>query len=116
MQGRLQALDREQPVPLLDRLGIHLGEVVIREHGEGLKPRDLYGSNVESLKGITRAGFTQTILGASSTSNTGTQLYMAPELVAGKPASIRSDIYSSLGSAVRAEHSGGGSPPLTRAS
>jgi serine/threonine protein kinase len=41
----------------------------------------------ESLKGITRAGFTQTILGSSSTSHTGTQLYMAPELLAGKPAS-----------------------------
>ena len=32
----------------------------------------------ESLQGITRAGFTQTILGSSSTSHTGTQLYMAP--------------------------------------
>jgi class 3 adenylate cyclase/tRNA A-37 threonylcarbamoyl transferase component Bud32 len=47
----------------------------------------------ESLKGITRAGFTQTMVGNSS-SGTGTQLYMAPELLAGKAASIRSDIYS----------------------
>jgi WD40 repeat protein/class 3 adenylate cyclase/tRNA A-37 threonylcarbamoyl transferase component Bud32 len=47
----------------------------------------------EYLKGITRAGFTQTLAGDSS-SGTGTQLYMAPELLAGKPASIRSDIYS----------------------
>ena len=30
----------------------------------------------------------------SSSSQTGTQLYMAPELLAGKPASTRSDIYS----------------------
>jgi len=48
----------------------------------------------EYLAGVTRAGFTQTILADSSSSKTGTQLYMAPELLAGKPASIRSDIYS----------------------
>jgi WD40 repeat protein/serine/threonine protein kinase/class 3 adenylate cyclase len=48
----------------------------------------------EYLKGITRAGFTQTLMADSSSSRTGTQLYMAPELLAGKPASIRSDIYS----------------------
>ena len=48
----------------------------------------------ECLKGITRAGFTQTILSDSSSSHTGTQLYMAPELLAGKPASTRSDVYS----------------------
>jgi WD40 repeat protein len=47
----------------------------------------------EYLKGITRAGFTQTMAGDSS-SGTGTQLYMAPELLAGKQASTRSDIYS----------------------
>ena len=47
----------------------------------------------EYLAGMTRAGFTQTMIGSSS-SATGTQLYMAPELLAGQPASARSDIYS----------------------
>ncbi|MBI2928400.1 MAG: tetratricopeptide repeat protein [Verrucomicrobia bacterium] len=47
----------------------------------------------EYLAGVTRAGFTQTMM-APSSSPTGTQLYMAPELLAGKPASTRSDIYS----------------------
>ena len=47
----------------------------------------------EYLAGVTRAGFTQTMLSPGS-SQTGTQLYMAPELVSGKPASTRSDIYS----------------------
>src|SRR5262249_25239541 len=37
---------------------------------------------------------TETIMSDSSTSHTGTQLYMAPELLGGKPASTRSDIYS----------------------
>jgi WD40 repeat protein/class 3 adenylate cyclase len=48
----------------------------------------------EYLSGITRAGFTQTMMSDSSSSHTGTQLYMAPELLAGKPGSTRSDIYS----------------------
>ncbi len=48
----------------------------------------------EYLAGVTKAGFTMTMLGSGSSSQTGTQLYMAPELLAGKPASTRSDIYS----------------------
>jgi len=50
--------------------------------------------SAEYLAGLTRAGFTQTMLGSESSSQTGTQLYLAPELQAGKPASTRSDIYS----------------------
>jgi len=48
----------------------------------------------EALRGVTKAGFTQTLVADSSSSHTGSQLYMAPELLAGKPASTRSDIYS----------------------
>jgi non-specific serine/threonine protein kinase len=48
----------------------------------------------EVLKGMTKRGFTQTIIAESSSSQTGSQMYMAPELLAGKPASTRSDIYS----------------------
>jgi len=48
----------------------------------------------EYLSGITEAGFTKTILAESSSSKTGTQFYLAPELLSGKPASTRSDIYS----------------------
>ena len=46
----------------------------------------------EVLKKLTRSGFTQTI--AESSSLSGTQLYMAPELFSGKTASIQSDIYA----------------------
>jgi len=48
----------------------------------------------EVLKDVTQAGFTFTLLGTGSSSQTGTQFYMAPELLVGKSASTRSDIYS----------------------
>jgi serine/threonine protein kinase len=49
--------------------------------------------SAEALQAITRLGFTQTMM-SSSSPQTGTMLYMAPELLAGKPASPQSDIYS----------------------
>jgi WD40 repeat protein/class 3 adenylate cyclase len=48
--------------------------------------------NEKSFGNITRSGFTQTMMEQDSQS--GTQLYMAPELLCGELASIRSDIYS----------------------
>jgi len=48
----------------------------------------------EILAQVTKAGFTQTLVGPSSSSQTGTFVYMAPELLAGKPASAQADIYS----------------------
>jgi type IV pilus assembly protein PilC len=50
--------------------------------------------SAEYLDGMTRAGFTQTMLGPGFSGQSGTQMYLAPELIAGKPASARSDIYS----------------------
>ncbi|HXJ61586.1 MAG TPA: protein kinase [Verrucomicrobiae bacterium] len=49
--------------------------------------------SAEALEGITRLGFTQT-MSSSASSPTGTLLYLAPELIAGKPASPQSDLYS----------------------
>ncbi len=68
--------------------------------------------SAQYLAGITRAGFTQTMLGSPSSSPTGTQLYMAPELLAGKPASTRSDIYS-IGVVLYQLLAGDFSKPLT---
>ena len=46
----------------------------------------------EVLAGMTRLGFTQTL--ESTGSQSGTQMYMAPEIIAGQPSTTRSDIYS----------------------
>ncbi|MEA3209718.1 MAG: hypothetical protein QOE70_2775 [Chthoniobacter sp.] len=48
--------------------------------------------NAEALAGVTRLGFTQTMLYTGS--GTGTPLYQAPELLRGDPASPASDVYS----------------------
>jgi formylglycine-generating enzyme required for sulfatase activity/dienelactone hydrolase len=48
----------------------------------------------EILVGVTKAGFTETMMAKSSSYQTGTLLYLAPELIAGSPASASSDIYS----------------------
>lgn len=48
LQSRLRALARESGVPVLDRVGIHVGEVIIDDNhfGEGVK--DLYGIQVDN--------------------------------------------------------------------
>jgi eukaryotic-like serine/threonine-protein kinase len=45
----------------------------------------------EIVRGITRLGFTETLLGSTSG---GSQLYLPPEVLAGKPATTRSDLFS----------------------
>jgi len=51
--------------------------------------------DVLARAGVTITGFTETISsGSDLASYTGTRLYMAPELLAGRPPSIQSDIYS----------------------
>jgi serine/threonine protein kinase/class 3 adenylate cyclase len=45
----------------------------------------------EVLAGLTRSGFTQTV---AASGQTGTHIYMAPELIANKPSSTRSDTFS----------------------
>jgi serine/threonine protein kinase/class 3 adenylate cyclase/formylglycine-generating enzyme required for sulfatase activity/cephalosporin-C deacetylase-like acetyl esterase len=47
----------------------------------------------ECLADVTKAGFTQTMLGSTS-KGAGTTMYLAPEIIAGNPATAQSDIYS----------------------
>jgi hypothetical protein len=46
LQNRLRALAQSAAQPLPDRIGIHIGEVVIEEREGVPKPKDLYGVQV----------------------------------------------------------------------
>ena len=52
LQGRIRALAQATGRAMFDRLGIHVGEVVIEEAGRADKPKDLYGMQVDSCARI----------------------------------------------------------------
>lgn len=113
--GRLAALDRSARLELF----LRIAEAVAAAHGVGVLHKDLKPSNVlvapkgdgwqvrladfgsgrllnpERLSslGITRLGLTVTQSVGSDTSS-GTPLYLAPELLAGEPPTVRSDVYA----------------------
>ncbi|MBI4664574.1 MAG: hypothetical protein HY735_37760 [Verrucomicrobia bacterium] len=47
LQNRLRAAARSAECPLHDRVGIHIGEVVVEERPDSSKPKDLYGLQVD---------------------------------------------------------------------
>lgn len=98
-------------VPLSTRLEIiaQVADALHSAHSAGVIHRDVKPSNIlichtetagihvrltdfgigqvvsdEALIGVTRLGFTQTMISPGSSAHTGTQLYMAPELLVGK--------------------------------
>jgi serine/threonine protein kinase/DNA-binding winged helix-turn-helix (wHTH) protein/Flp pilus assembly protein TadD len=62
-------------------------EILLGDFGSGAV---LDGNRLEEL-GITRLGFTKTV---SSDSSSATPLYLAPEILAGQPFTVKSDIYA----------------------
>jgi serine/threonine protein kinase/DNA-binding winged helix-turn-helix (wHTH) protein len=63
-------------------------DVALADFGSG---GVLDGDHLERL-GITRLGFTKTI--AASEASSGTPMYLAPEILAGQPFTVKSDIYA----------------------
>ena len=111
--GHLEPLDLEQRIGLF----LQIATAVAAAHGVGVLHKDLKPANVliapreggwqvrltdfgsgrllepgrlEEL-GITRLGLTVT---QGSDSSSGTPLYLAPELIAGQPPTVRSDVYA----------------------
>ncbi len=48
LQAGLRALAGETSQPILDRIGIHVGEVLIEQVGDASRPKDLYGIQVDT--------------------------------------------------------------------
>jgi eukaryotic-like serine/threonine-protein kinase len=63
------------------------GDVLLADFGSG---GVLDVNHIKNL-GITRLGFTKTL--AASDASTGTPMYLAPEILAGQPFTVKSDIY-----------------------
>lgn len=111
--GRLAAMDRGQRIDFF----VGIADAIAAAHGVGVLHKDLKPANIlaapagdgwrprltdfgssrllqpERLEelGITRLGLT---VDRDSDSSSGTPLYLAPELVAGQPPTVRSDIYA----------------------
>ena len=64
--------------------------VSLADFGIGL----LADKDLLAQKGITALGFTETLLGDAVSSQTGTRLYMAPEVLEGKAATTATDVYA----------------------
>lgn len=112
--GRLAGLDAAERlalfIPIVDTVAaahavgvlhkdLKPGNVLVAARGDGWQTRltDFGSSRLlqpERLAelGITALGMTLTMAGSDSSS--GTPLYLAPELLAGQPATVRSDVYA----------------------
>ena len=56
LQTRLRALAVETGHPILDRIGIHAGEVFVEECADSGKPRDFYGIQVDTTARVMSLG------------------------------------------------------------
>jgi class 3 adenylate cyclase len=63
LQGRLRVLGQQTGHPVEDRIGVHVGEVVIEEGAGAAKPKDLYGLQVDTCARVmSLAGANQILM------------------------------------------------------
>ena len=93
-----QYIAAEGPMTAHDaaRTGVKLCEALTAVHAAGLLHRDIKASNAMRDEAghvlLMDFGLSQNLLAASGRS--GTPVYMAPEVAAGQPASVQSDLYA----------------------
>jgi class 3 adenylate cyclase len=56
LQSKLREVSKGSKRPLLDRIGIHVGEVFIEENQGAAKPKDLYGIQVDTCARVMSLG------------------------------------------------------------
>jgi formylglycine-generating enzyme required for sulfatase activity len=79
-----------KPTNILLTKGVEKPRAILTDFGIGL----LTDPNALKEKGITATGLTETLVAGSSSSTSGTGMYLAPELHEGKAPAAKSDIYS----------------------
>lgn len=80
LQARLRETSGEGSVELLDRIGIHIGEVIIEERPGSSKPKDLYGIQVDICARVMLLGQGDQILMTRSTFDNARQVLKGQEL------------------------------------
>lgn len=82
LQSRLRDLSENSSLPLRDRIGIHIGEVIIEERPGEAKPKDLYGIQVDICARVMSLGQGDQILMTRSTFDNARQVLKGRELAA----------------------------------
>jgi class 3 adenylate cyclase len=80
LQARLRDLSENSSSPLRDRVGIHIGEVIIEERPGEAKPKDLYGIQVDICARVMSLGQGDQILMTRSTFDNARQVLKGREL------------------------------------
>lgn len=95
--GRMADLKQPNRVPHAERASSNPDSGIRNPQSVTAKLTDFGIGQVvshEYLSGLTATGFTGTILASTSSSQSGTHAYLAPELMVGQPATVQSDLYA----------------------
>jgi class 3 adenylate cyclase len=80
LQSRLRTLSATTGTPVRDRIGIHIGEVIIEERPGSSKPKDLYGIQVDICARVMSLGDGDQVLMTRSTFDNARQVLKGQEM------------------------------------